>query len=127
MVSDGYDRNNSNSGVTFMMGLLTGAVIGAGVGLLFTTKAGEDLRNQLADQASKVADQASQGVKKATATAGEWADRGREVYGRAKDAAVKGADEAQAYVRDNSNAAATAIHETSNTAANAVEAAGRRI
>ena len=110
-MSDAYDRNNG--GATFLMGLLTGAVVGAGIGLLFTTKAGEDLRNQLSDQAANLADQASKSVKKVTDTAGEWADRGRDVYGKAKDAASKGADEAHAYVRDVSNSAAKTVDTAS--------------
>ena len=110
-MSDAYDRNDSTG--TFVMGLLAGAVIGAGIGMLFTTKAGADLRNQLAEQAAGLADQASKSVKKVTDTAGEWAERGRDAYGKAKDAASKGADEAQAYVRDVSNSAAKTVETAS--------------
>src|SRR3979411_2051943 len=93
-MADGYDRfeNEGNGGGSFVMGLLTGTVLGAGLGMLFAPKAGAELRNQISEQ---------DGVRKGTENAGEWADRGRDIYGKAKEAVVKGADEAQRYVREN--------------------------
>jgi gas vesicle protein len=104
-MADGYDRFESegNGGGSFVMGLLTGTVLGAGLGILFAPKAGSDLRNQLSEQAGTLANQASEGVRKVTENAGEWADRGREMYGKAKGAVVKGADDAQKYARDAAN------------------------
>ena len=48
-MADGYDRfeNEGNGGGSFVMGLLTGTVLGAGLGMLFAPKAGTELRNQL--------------------------------------------------------------------------------
>src|SRR5215212_9050246 len=114
-MADGYDRfeNEGNGGSSFVMGLLTGTVLGAGLGILFAPKAGSELRNQLSEQAGSLANQAQGGIRKVTENAGEWADRGRDMYGKAKDAVAKGADEAQRYVRD---AAGTA----SDTAASAM-------
>jgi gas vesicle protein len=110
--SNGFDGEQGNGG-GFVMGLLTGAVIGAGLGMLFAPKAGSELRNQLSDQAGALANQASDGYKKATESAAEWVDRGREVYGKAKSVVARGADEAERYVRDVasdvSSAAATAV------------------
>jgi gas vesicle protein len=102
-MADGYDRfdNEGSGGGSFVMGLLTGTVLGAGLGMLFAPKAGSELRGQLTEQAGNLANQASEGYRKATENAGEWAERGRDMYGKAKDAVVKGADEAQKYVRDN--------------------------
>jgi gas vesicle protein len=102
-MADGYDRfeNENNGGGSFVMGLLTGTVLGAGLGMLFAPKAGSELRNQLTEQAGNLANQAQDGIRKVTENAGEWADRGRDIYGKAKDAVAKGADEAQQYVRDN--------------------------
>jgi gas vesicle protein len=116
-MANGHDRfdNEDNRGGSFVMGLLTGTVLGAGLGLLFAPKAGSALRNQLSEQAGDLANQASEGVRKVTENAGEWADRGREVYGKAKDAVAKGADDAQKSVRD-----------AASSAAGAVESAGRR-
>src|SRR5580765_3728253 len=102
-MADGYDRfeNEGNGGGSFVMGLLTGTVPGAGLGMLFAPKAGSELRNQLTEQAGNLANQAQDGIRKVTENAGDWADRGRDIYGKAKDAVAKGADEAQKYVRDN--------------------------
>jgi gas vesicle protein len=112
-MADGYDHFESegSGGGSFVMGLLTGTVLGAGLGMLFAPKAGSELRSQLTEQAGTLASQAQDGIRKVTENAGDWADRGRDMYGKAKDAVVKGAgeaqkavakgtDEAQKYVRD---------------------------
>src|SRR5436190_6034818 len=101
-MADGYDRfeNESGGGGSFVMGLLTGTVLGAGLGMLFAPKAGSDLRNQLSEQAGNLANTASEGYRRATDAAGEWADRGRDMVDKARDAVSRGADEAERYVRD---------------------------
>src|SRR3954471_18147534 len=101
-MADGYDRfeNEGNGGSSFVMGLLTGTVLGAGLGMLFAPKSGSELRNQLSEQTGNLANQASEGYRRATESAGQWAERGREVYNKASDAVTKGAQEAQKYVRD---------------------------
>src|SRR5919204_2407309 len=101
-MADGYDRfdNESGGGGSFVMGLLTGTVLGAGLGMLFAPKSGSELRNQLSEQAGSLANSASEGYRRATETAGDWADRGREMYDKARDAASRGIDEAQRYVRE---------------------------
>ena len=109
-ITDRFGKNDG--GGSFMMGLLTGTVVGVGLGMLFAPKAGSELRNQLSEQAGSLATQAQDGIRKVTETTGDWAERGRDMYGKAKDAVVKGADEAQKavvkgadeaqkYVRDN--------------------------
>ena len=132
-MADGYDRfdnNEGSGGGSFVMGLLTGTVLGAGLGMLFAPKAGSELRGQISEQAGNLANQASEGYRRATEnagqwaekgkeTAGEWAERGKDMYGKAKDAvderrrrsaAVRdeSADEAQKYVRDTANTVASA-------------------
>ena len=127
-MADNYDRFESegSGGGSFVMGLLTGTVLGAGLGILFAPKAGSELRNQLSEQANNLANQASEGVRKATENAGEWADRGRDMYGKAKSAVAKGADDAQRYARDAANTVKDAaargadeasgyVRETANT------------
>src|SRR5215208_3999636 len=101
-MADGYDRfdNEGTGGGSFVMGLLTGTVLGAGLGMLFAPKAGSELRGQLSEQAGNLANQASEGYRKASESAGDWAERGRDIYGKAREAVAKGADEAQRYVRD---------------------------
>ena len=108
-MADGYDRydNEGGGGGSFVMGLLTGTVLGAGLGMLFAPKAGSELRGQLSEQAGNLANTASEGYRKATEAAGDLADRGREMYDRARDAVARGTEEADRYVRDvtGSNAA----------------------
>ena len=86
-MADGYDRfdNEGGGGGSFVMGLLTGTVLGAGLGMLFAPKSGSELRNQLSEQAGNLANTASEGYRRATEAAGDWADRGREVYDKARD------------------------------------------
>jgi len=112
-MADGYDRfeNEGSGGGSFVMGLLTGTVLGAGLGMLFAPKAGSELRNQLSEQAGNLANTASEGYRKAAENAGQWAqsgkaaatdlaDRGRDLIDKAKDAVNRDTEEAQRYVRD---------------------------
>ena len=51
-MADSYDRyDNESSGGGFMMGLLTGTVLGAGLGMLLAPKAGSELRGAIGEQA----------------------------------------------------------------------------
>jgi gas vesicle protein len=108
--------SNGNGGAGFVLGLLTGATIGVGLGLLFAQKPGAELRNQLTDRANDLANQANEGYKRAAGTASEWADRGRDVFEKARGAAAKGADEAQRYVRETANSASAVARDAANTA-----------
>jgi len=112
-MANGRDRfdNNEGGGGSFVMGLLTGAVLGMGLGMLFATKAGSELRNQLSEQAGALAKQAQEGYRKVTESAGplaemgkeaagEWAERGKDMYSKAREAVSRGADETQKAVRD---------------------------
>jgi len=101
-MADGYDRydNEGGGGGSFVMGLLTGTVLGAGLGMLFAPKAGSELRGQLSEQANNLANSASDGYRRASDAASNWAEKGREAYDKAKDAVGKGADEAQRYARE---------------------------
>ena len=101
-MGDGYDRfeNEGGGGGSFVMGLLTGTVLGAGLGMLFAPKSGSELRGQISEQANNIANQASEGYRKAQESAGEWVDRGKEMYDKARDAVSRGAEEAQRYARE---------------------------
>jgi gas vesicle protein len=104
-MANGYDRymNDGNSGGSFVLGLVTGAAIGVGLGMLFAPKAGSELRDQLSEQAGNLANQASEGYKRAAESASEWADRGRDMYGKAREAVSKGANEAERQIRNTSS------------------------
>lgn len=108
-MADRDDRfeNENGSGGGFIIGLLAGTVLGAGLGMLFAPKSGSELRGQISEQAGTLANTASEGLRRTTASASELADRGREladrgreVFDKAKGAVAEGADEAQRYVRD---------------------------
>jgi len=119
--NDRFDSDNASGG-GFLIGLLTGTVLGAGLGILFAPKAGSELRDQLSEQAGTLANSASDNYRRATETASEWADRtrgavekaadrGREMYDKAADkgrdildktksAVAEGTEEAQRYAKD---------------------------
>ena len=97
-MADSFDRyDNEGQGNGFMMGLLTGAVLGAGIGMLLAPKAGNELRGNLGEQARNLGNMASEQYRRASQTAGGWAERGREFVDKAKDAVQRGADEARTY------------------------------
>jgi gas vesicle protein len=89
-MADGYDRfeNEGNGGGSFVMGLLTGTVLGAGLGMLFAPKAGSELRSQIgsqiADQTGKLRDAADPYYQQATEKVSQIVDRGKEAYDRAR-------------------------------------------
>jgi gas vesicle protein len=98
-MADGYDRfeNEGGGGGSFVMGLLTGTVLGAGLGMLLAPKAGSELRGALGEQARTWGSTASEQYKKASEAAGTWAERGRDMVDKARDAVSRGADEARSY------------------------------
>jgi len=63
-----YDRfdDEAGGGGAFMMGLIAGAVLGAGIGMLLAPRPGSELRSQLGDQASKLRDRAAEGYTTAS-------------------------------------------------------------
>ena len=96
-MSDSYDRYNSEPAGGFMMGLLTGAVLGAGLGMLLAPKSGSDLRGQLGDQARNLGEKASEQYRRASETANTWAERGRDMVNQARTAVERGAEEVRGY------------------------------
>jgi gas vesicle protein len=84
-----YDRfEREEGGGSFLMGLLAGTVLGAGLGMLFAPKAGSELRSQLgtqlADQTGRMREVADQGYQQASEKVSQMVDRGREAYDRAR-------------------------------------------
>jgi gas vesicle protein len=102
-MADSYDRyDNEGNGGGFMMGLLTGTVLGAGLGMLLAPKAGSELRGAIGEQARNIGNMASEGYRKASEQAGPWVDKGREFVDKAKDAVSRGADETRSYASPSS-------------------------
>lgn len=91
-----YDRlEREDGGGSFLMGLLAGTVLGAGLGMLFAPKAGSELRGQLGEQAAKLrttaadgyqqaTEKVTQGYQQATEKVSQIVDRGKEAYDRAR-------------------------------------------
>jgi gas vesicle protein len=80
-----YDRiEREEGGGSFLMGLLAGTVLGAGLGMLFAPKAGAELRSQLVDQTGKLREKADQSYQQATEKVSQIVDRGREAYDKAR-------------------------------------------
>lgn len=80
-----YDRfEREDSSGSFLMGLLAGTVLGAGLGMLFAPKAGTDLRNQLTEQAGKLRSTANDSYQQASDKVSQMVDKGREAYDRAR-------------------------------------------
>jgi len=84
-----YDRfEREEGGGSFLMGLLAGTVLGAGLGMLFAPKAGSELRSQIgsqiADQTGKLRDAADPYYQQATEKVSQIVDRGKDAYDRAR-------------------------------------------
>ena len=80
-----YDRfEREDGGGSFLMGLLAGTVLGAGLGMLFAPKAGTELRSQLSEQTGKLKTSANDAYSQASEKVSQMVDRGREAYDRAR-------------------------------------------
>jgi gas vesicle protein len=109
--ADNRVSRNEGGGGGFVMGLLAGAALGVGLGLLFAPRAGSELRKQLSEQAGALANRAQAGCREAAEKAGQWAERGKEaagelaergkaIYGDTREAVLGVTEEAEKYVRD---------------------------
>jgi hypothetical protein len=80
-----YDRfEREDGGGSFLMGLLAGTVLGAGLGMLFAPKAGNELRNQLGEQAGRLRTTANDTYTQATEGQPDGRSRPRSVRPRAR-------------------------------------------
>jgi len=66
------------SGANFMLGVLTGAFVGAGIALLFAPKTGSEMRAQLGEQYRGIADRVGEQTQGLRNTASQIRDQGRE-------------------------------------------------
>ena len=84
-----YDRlEREDGGGSFLMGLLAGTVLGAGLGMLFAPKTGSELRNQLSEQTGRLRSTANDAYSQASEKVSQMMDRGREAYDRARSTAA---------------------------------------
>src|SRR3954453_14146880 len=80
-----YDRfEREEGGGSFLMGLLAGTVLGAGLGMLFAPKAGSELRSQLTEAAGQLRSKAGDFGPQASEKGSQSVDRGPEAYDRAR-------------------------------------------
>ena len=80
-----YDRfEREDGGGSFLMGLLAGTVLGAGLGMLFAPRAGSELRRQVGEQAGKLRSTATDAYSTASERVTQIVDKGREAYDRAR-------------------------------------------
>jgi gas vesicle protein len=90
-----YDRyEREEGGGSFLMGLLAGTVLGAGLGMLFAPKAGSELRSQLGESAGKIRSTAGDTYQQASGKVSQIVDRGRDAYDRARSSVTNMASDA---------------------------------
>jgi gas vesicle protein len=127
-MADGYDGfENERGGGSFVIGLLAGTVLGAGLGMLFAPKRGADLRDQISEQAGKVAETASDGYRRASEAAADLADRGRDMYGKARDLVARGTEEAHAAALRTADEARAAVAQGAESARATVASAAEEV
>jgi len=105
-----------STGAGFFTGLVAGALIGAGLGVLFAPRRGVELRGQVASSATNVGQSVSKAVD-------EWTERGRVTFESARDAAARARDEFNRVAGD----AAKTVENTLNTASELASSAARRV
>jgi gas vesicle protein len=81
-------KRSDNDG-RFILGMLAGSFVGAGLGMLFAPKAGSELRNQLGDRAERLRSSAADAYGQAADKVVEGVDRGREVYYQSRESAAE--------------------------------------
>jgi gas vesicle protein len=92
------EHSGGGTAVGFGIGLVAGVALGVGIGLLLAPNDGESLRQDLAERARKLKDEADGGYRRAGNIAAEWADRGRDVAERTRTAAAEGLREARKHM-----------------------------
>ena len=92
-----FNTGTGASGVAFALGLLAGAAIGVGLGMLFAPKEGAELRRDLAKRAHDLREDAGERIERITEATDDLVGRGRDVAKRARTAVATGIREARRY------------------------------
>jgi gas vesicle protein len=83
----------------FVIGLLTGTFVGAGLAMLFAPRSGSDLRQRVTDSARSLGERASEQYQQASARVGEAVDeitrKGQDVRDEVADVVARGAHEVE--------------------------------
>jgi gas vesicle protein len=86
-----YDRFETESeGMGFLAGLLAGAALGVGLGMLFAPKTGSELRHQISEGANRLGHQAEDVRRAAQQKYREASESVNEMVGRGRDALQQG-------------------------------------
>jgi gas vesicle protein len=121
-------HRDDNSGGGFVMGLVTGSLLGAALAVLFAPKPGSDMRQDLASGAEEFGRVARDKWQDVTATAASAADQGREVYEQARETVQKtaasvgeSADRLKDTAKDTASDVAASAASSASTAKAAVK------
>src|SRR5262245_37804049 len=109
--SEPVAESDRETGHPFARGLLTGAAVGAGVGLLFAPRSGAQARQEVGHQWSNVRASCATGYHRAKDTASDWAERGQHVYETIREKVVHGAHETREYLKEVSDAVMRKGHQ----------------
>lgn len=101
-----HDQDQTESGAGFLLGLLSGVVLGVGVGMLLAPRTGSELRENIASSASDLQRRASEGISQVSNKVREATE---QVTSRVKDTADR--------VKETAGAAADRVKETAGVAA----------
>jgi gas vesicle protein len=98
------DDDDHHAKHPFVLGVMAGAAVGVGIGLLFAPRTGAQTRKAVGDQWMHVKDSCSTNYHRAKDSAGNWAERGHRAYDSTRDKVAHGAHETWQYVREISDA-----------------------
>jgi gas vesicle protein len=105
-MSDVKDRNavaqdhEDRAKHPYLLGVLTGAAVGVGIGMLVAPRTGAQMRKEIGHQWSNAKGSCSNGYHHARDIAGEWAERSRRAYNSTRERVAHGAHETRLYVRE---------------------------
>lgn len=90
-----YRYEDETTGGSFLLGLLAGMVLGAGVGLMFAPRPGAETRRRVSESANRMRSQATDGYARASERVHDMVDRGKESYDRVRTSVGRGVEEAR--------------------------------
>ena len=92
------------AGNSFLIGVLAGAAVGVGLGLLFAPRAGAELRRRVGGLSTSLRDEGARRYRQARdrvdETVAKLADSGQELRGTVWNTVARGAQEVEAYATD---------------------------
>ena len=109
--------NNTNHGGSFLMGLITGSAIGAGLAIYFAPRLASELRQRVTDSTADLRNAASEGLQNVATRVADAVDRVVDV---ADDVTRRG----QSVRDDVANAVGRGAHEVGRGAREVVRSAG---